>query len=244
MAQLADALASVRLNEIAQAESLITSHLAALLPPVSELDEETQRHLPPFINWCASANVRHAPAAPAICAAFFLNQARVGVAPERIAAEARAIELLHDHYGLANPIQTRAARWALDRVLPAVEPPRSWTKDEKEEFSTFPRSAQEKIARREKDRETTLRRGQNSIAEMRKRLQEQMPESKSAEPKEENEMGKKKEGHELGVGEFSKNDVTMTRQPAKFDPGRDISKTVERNADQDAGFSGKLTSGE
>ena len=138
MAQLADALAQVRLNEIAQAEALITSHIAALLPPVSELDETTQRYLAPFINWCANANVRHAPAAPGICAAFILNQARVGIAPERIAAEARAIELLHDHYGLANPIQTRAARWALDRVLPSIEPPRSWTKDEKQQFADLP----------------------------------------------------------------------------------------------------------
>src|SRR5690348_248723 len=43
--------------------------------------------------------------------------------------------------------------------LPPIEPPRSWTKEEKEEFRTYPREAQEKIARREQDRETALRRG-------------------------------------------------------------------------------------
>jgi hypothetical protein len=199
--------------------------------------------LAPFINWSANANVRHAPAAPAICGAFILNQARVGVAPERIAAEARAIELLHDHYGLANPIQTRAARWALDRVLPSIEPPRSWTKEQKVQFSEFPRAAQEVIAAREKDRETTLRRGQNEIAEMKRRLQADAA-TKSAEPqKEENDMAKK-EGYEKGVGPYSQNDVTMTRKPATFDPGKDISKKVQTNADQDGGFSGKLTSGE
>ena len=52
--------------------------------------------------------------------------------------------------------------------LPPIEPPRSWTKEEKEEFRTYPREAQEKIARREQDRETALRRGQNETAEQRK----------------------------------------------------------------------------
>ena len=53
-------------------------------------------------------------------------------------------------------------------ALPPIEPPRSWTKEEKAEFQTYPREAQEKIARREQDRETALRKGQNEIAEQRK----------------------------------------------------------------------------
>jgi hypothetical protein len=52
--------------------------------------------------------------------------------------------------------------------LPPIEPPRSWTKEDKEEFKSYPREAQEKIARREQDRETALRRGQNEVAEQRK----------------------------------------------------------------------------
>jgi len=52
--------------------------------------------------------------------------------------------------------------------LPPIEPPRSWTKDEKEEFATYPREAQEKIARREQDREAALRRSQNEAADIRK----------------------------------------------------------------------------
>lgn len=54
--------------------------------------------------------------------------------------------------------------------LPPIEPPRSWTKEEKEEFLTYPREAQEKIARREQDRETALRRSQNEAAEKLKGL--------------------------------------------------------------------------
>src|SRR6478735_8945483 len=53
---------------------------------------------------------------------------------------------------------------------PPIEPPRSWTKEEKAEFATYPREAQEKIARREQDREAALRKGQNEHAEKLKGL--------------------------------------------------------------------------
>ncbi len=55
-------------------------------------------------------------------------------------------------------------------ATPPIEPPRSWTKEEKEEFATYPREAQEKIARREQDRETALRRSQNEAADKLKGL--------------------------------------------------------------------------
>jgi len=61
--------------------------------------------------------------------------------------------------------------------LPPIEPPRSWTKEEKDEFATYPREAQEKIARREQDRETALRRGQNETAEQRKALEAKLSEA-------------------------------------------------------------------
>jgi len=53
---------------------------------------------------------------------------------------------------------------------PPIEPPRSWTKEEKEEFKSYPRQAQEVIARREQDRETALRKGQNETADKLKGL--------------------------------------------------------------------------
>jgi hypothetical protein len=54
--------------------------------------------------------------------------------------------------------------------LPPIEAPRSWTKEEKEEFATYPREAQEKIARREQERDATIRRSQNESAEKLKGL--------------------------------------------------------------------------
>ena len=55
-------------------------------------------------------------------------------------------------------------------TTPTIEPPRSWTKAEKEEFATYPREAQEKIARREQERDTAIRRSQNETAEARKAI--------------------------------------------------------------------------
>jgi hypothetical protein len=56
--------------------------------------------------------------------------------------------------------------------LPSIDPPRSWTKDEKERFKTLPRELQAYVSERERARETELRRGQNEIAEQRKAADE------------------------------------------------------------------------
>jgi len=52
--------------------------------------------------------------------------------------------------------------------LPPIEPPRSWTKEEKAEFAELPRSMQEKITAREAARETDFRRRQNAATEASK----------------------------------------------------------------------------
>jgi hypothetical protein len=178
MAQLSEMLAQVRANEIAQNEAALFNQIAAQLPQPPELDEQTQLLLVSILQWCGSVGVRHLPAVPTTCAMYVLNQAKVGVAPERIAAEAQAIEKLHDQYNLANPLQTRAARWALDQVL-KIESPRSWPKADKELFKTLPVQIRNIITARENDRERTLRRGQNEVAELKKLLRLQA----DAEPK-------------------------------------------------------------
>jgi hypothetical protein len=57
------------------------------------------------------------------------------------------------------------------RNLPPIEPPRSWTKDEKEEFKSYPREAQEKISTAANRYESEFRRSQNEIAETRKAVE-------------------------------------------------------------------------
>lgn len=54
--------------------------------------------------------------------------------------------------------------------LPPIDPPRSWTKEEKEAFAQWPREAQESVARVASTREAEFRRSQNEAAEARKAL--------------------------------------------------------------------------
>jgi len=54
--------------------------------------------------------------------------------------------------------------------LPPIDPPRSWTAEDKEIFRTLPRATQENLAARDRARETEFRRGQNEAAELRKAM--------------------------------------------------------------------------
>ena len=54
--------------------------------------------------------------------------------------------------------------------LSPIDPPRSWTADDKEIFKTLPRETQQKLADRDRARETEFRRGQNEAAELRRQM--------------------------------------------------------------------------
>jgi hypothetical protein len=53
---------------------------------------------------------------------------------------------------------------------PPIEPPRSWTKEDKELFTSLPRETQERIAERERSRESDFLRRQNDAADKLKGL--------------------------------------------------------------------------
>jgi hypothetical protein len=57
-----------------------------------------------------------------------------------------------------------------DPALPPIEPPRSWTKEDKELFTSLPRDTQERIAERERSRESDFLRRQNEAADKLKGL--------------------------------------------------------------------------
>jgi hypothetical protein len=54
--------------------------------------------------------------------------------------------------------------------LPPIEPPRSWTKEDKELFASLPRATQERLAERERLRESDFLRRQNEAADKLKGL--------------------------------------------------------------------------
>jgi len=54
--------------------------------------------------------------------------------------------------------------------LPPIEPPRSWTKEEKERFQSYPRELQAYLSEREQERDRAVRQSQNEAAERLKGL--------------------------------------------------------------------------
>jgi hypothetical protein len=63
---------------------------------------------------------------------------------------------------------------------PPIERPRSWAKELDEEWASYPREAQEKIAKREQERDTAIRRSQNEVAEQRKAVEAERSKAEQA----------------------------------------------------------------
>src|SRR5262245_42156413 len=79
-----------------------------------------------------------------------------------------AAETPDQRRGQAPPAQTTDTD--REAELPPIEPPRSWTKEDKELFTGLPRATQERLAERERSREGDFLRRQNEAAEKLKGL--------------------------------------------------------------------------
>lgn len=101
------------------------------------------------------------------------QQAAPAAAPPEPAAEAAPQELSDEDNAAqpetVDPGETREAEPADN--LPPIEPPRSWTKDEKDRFNTYPRELQAYLSEREQERDRNLRQSQNEAAEQRKAIE-------------------------------------------------------------------------
>jgi hypothetical protein len=89
-----------------------------------------------------------------------------GTAETRSADEAGAAQEADEATG---PGETRGDDQGAERH-PSIEPPRSWTKEDKELFRSLPRETQERLAERERSREADFLRRQNEAAEKSKGL--------------------------------------------------------------------------
>lgn len=88
--------------------------------------------------------------------------------PEPVSEPPQAVEEEHAAAQDEPPSETQEA----DQVeLPPIEPPRSWTKEDKELFTNLPRETQERLAERERSRESDFLRRQQEAAEHRKALE-------------------------------------------------------------------------
>jgi hypothetical protein len=154
-----------------------------------------------------------------------------------------AISILHDHYNLADPTSTTAVRSVLADVVAAPSPPRSWTKDQQEEFKTWPIQAQKNIAAREHNREQHLRRKQNELAEAIKAARTAPESSKPVTNERTNQMAKRKveQDSEPQGGAVPKFD--RSKDYSAYEKPTDISKKVDPSWERNDGFAARLDKG-
>jgi hypothetical protein len=141
--------------------------LAAGIQPIPVLDSDATARLAPFQRFCSEHGVRTHPCRVQTVCAFIRAEEKLGTGPHKIALCCEAIEVLHSHFGYANPVASGAVRAEFERML-KIEAPRSWSKHEQLMFATLPAEIRATISRREKERETVMRRAQNEAAEAKR----------------------------------------------------------------------------
>jgi hypothetical protein len=150
-------------------KAVAESHAYLLIAP--ELDPGDVELLKPWLTWCRDKSVRSVPAKVWCVAAYVLDRHKQGAPESEIFDELGALERLHDKWRLPNPVTTAIVSAVLDTIIkdPA---PRSWTKQEQEDWPLLPPIIKAAIARRERDRDRELRSCQNRAAEAERKLKE------------------------------------------------------------------------
>jgi hypothetical protein len=183
MAELAEAIRTINARELDQNEEAIASSFG----PPPKVSPEAQQRLIPFVQWCEQKRIRALPARPTSVAAYVQHQQDQGISRQVVAERLEAIEQLHFAASMANPCATPVVRQTTGGST--IEAPRSWKADEKLSFYELPPEIQAVVARREADRETQMRRAQNTAAEaaaeVRRLLKTAAETTKPVEPQKE-----------------------------------------------------------
>ena len=228
MARLLTEIERAKAVAFDRAEDALAAELPACARPT--LDPDARAALGGFVDWCAAVGVRHCPAKPSTVAAWVF-QAR----PDAVLQTVHAIASLHDFYFKPNPTAAAQVRAALEDKL-KIEPPRSWTKNEKVSFAQLPSDVRAAISRREQQRDRELRRLQNETAELRK-----IGDAVKVAEKDGEDTMPKREGWQKGEGPYSKSsDLKLDRQEDTRKP-RDISQAVDGNANANDGAPAPVT---
>src|SRR5258708_10316537 len=108
------------------------------------------------------------------------SEPREGAAPHEVAQESTPAQAGNDAGELlAPPGETERADPAASE-LPTIDPPRSWTKEDKDLFTSLPRDTQQRIAERERSREGDFSRRQQEAAEKSKALEAERSKAEQA----------------------------------------------------------------
>jgi hypothetical protein len=154
-------------SAIADASARNEAALAATMQPYT-LDAVAQSAIAEWRRWCGDNGLRACPAHPASVAVWIRSMGALGIPEEKIASALTAVGELHDARGLANPCATAAVRSELTRML-ELKPPRSWRRAEQLIFSELPAEIKLTIERRERQRDTELRRLQAKVHQLKQK---------------------------------------------------------------------------
>jgi hypothetical protein len=132
--------------------------------PSVTLDPHQRAFLAGFDQWCRANGVRSFPAAPAAIAVYL----RASLSEGDALAAAEAIRLAHQAHGLPCPVSTNVVRAQLNVMLDD-KPPR-WKPDEQLLWAALPPEIRGILTRKERERDTALRRKQNELAELKRNL--------------------------------------------------------------------------
>lgn len=120
-----------------------------------------------FNRWCGLHSLEAFPAAPSTVARFVSDIAATGV--DKIWPMIGEISRAHYVVGLADPTLGGPVSVALNTIA-KIDPPRSWPKEHKFQFTRLPYDLQVYVAAHDKQREAEIRRGQNEAATARQAL--------------------------------------------------------------------------
>ena len=110
------------------------------------------------------------PAAPGSVAAYLRSQYTQGVGAETILKIVEALDAWHVNQNLGSPTATPAVRAVLSEIL-KLNPPRSWTKDERLLFASLPPEVQFIVERHTRLDSNAVRKAQNEAAALKHQLE-------------------------------------------------------------------------
>ena len=138
-------------------------------PVLTALAQARARVAPMFAKWCDLNGAQFCPARPADVARFVVDCASLGI--ERLW---RAVQDISDHHvslGLADPTLGPTVAAAISDIAD-IDPPRSWSSEDKQRFKALPYDVQLLVATQDRRREKALRRAQNDAAAAERKITE------------------------------------------------------------------------
>ena len=114
-----------------------------------------------FEKWCTINGQHPLPTSPNVLAAFIADHG--GLDTPTLYAEVTAIDEAHEMLGYCPPGRSTIATAAFNQLHP-VDPPRSWSVDDRHLFALLPWGVQTILVRREAERDRALNRLQSETA--------------------------------------------------------------------------------